>query len=101
MVRQQGVADRTRGTTRPGSGSSYDGGQQAQQPNHLLAVSSSYYLKRRRSWLDSAGAGISRRSKTGFGIWDLPQKSTTKAKFRPLGLNRDFFGTIFGPFWDF
>ena len=44
---------------------------------------------------------IVRRSKTGFGILDLPQKSTTKAKFRPLGLNRDFFGTIFGPLWDF
>ena len=38
---------------------------------------------------------------TGFGIRDLLQKSTIKAKFRPLGLNRDFFGTIFGPFRDF
>ena len=39
---------------------------------------------------------ILRRSKTGFGICDLPQKSTTKAKFRTLGLNWDFLG----PFWD-
>ena len=43
----------------------------------------------------------SRRSNTGFGIWDLPQKSSTKAKFGTLGLNWDFFGTIFIPFWDF
>ena len=35
-----------------------------------------------------------------FGIWDLPQKVTTKAKFGPLGQNWDFFGTIFGPFRD-
>ena len=27
-------------------------------------------------------------------MWDLPQRSTTKAKFRPLGLNLDFFGTV-------
>ena len=40
-----------------------------------------------------------RRSKTGFGIWDLPRKSFTRAKFGPFGLNWDFFGTIFGPFW--
>ena len=39
---------------------------------------------------------LGRRSNTGFGIRDLPQKSTTKAKFRPLGLNRDFLG----PFLD-
>ena len=45
--------------------------------------------------------GIFRRSKTGFGIWDLPRKSFTRAKFGPFGLNWDFFGTIFGPFWDF
>ena len=37
---------------------------------------------------------VHRRSKTGFGIWDLPQKSSTKAKFRPLGLNTDFLGQI-------
>ena len=42
-----------------------------------------------------------RRYNTGFGIWDLPQKSSTKAKFGTLGLNWDFFGTIFIPFWDF
>ena len=42
-----------------------------------------------------------RRSNTGFGIWDLPQKSSTKAKFGTLGLNWDFFGTIFIHFWDF
>ena len=42
-----------------------------------------------------------RRSKTGFGIWDLPRKSFTRAKFGPFGLNWDFFGTIFAPFWDF
>ena len=41
-----------------------------------------------------------RRSNTGFGIWDLPQKSSTKAKFGTLGLNWDFFGTIFISFWD-
>ena len=38
---------------------------------------------------------------TGFGIWDLPQKITIKAKIGPLGQNLDFFGTIFGPFRDF
>ena len=42
-----------------------------------------------------------RRYNTGFGIWDLPQKSPTKAKFGTLGLNWDFFGTIFIPLWDF
>ena len=44
---------------------------------------------------------LHRRSKTGFGIWDLPRKSFTRAKFGPFGLNWDFFGTIFAPFWDF
>ena len=44
---------------------------------------------------------ISRPSNTGFGIWDLPQESSIKAKFGTLGLNWDFFGTIFIPFWDF
>ena len=45
---------------------------------------------------------ITRRSKTGFGIWDLPRKSFTRAKFGPFGLNWDFlgpflhlFGTLF------
>ena len=42
-----------------------------------------------------------RPSNTGFGIWDLPQESSIKAKFGTLGLNWDFFGTIFIPFWDF
>ena len=42
-----------------------------------------------------------RRSDIRFGIWDLPRKVTTKAKFGPLGQNWDFFGTIFGPFRDF
>ena len=46
-------------------------------------------------------AAMDRPSNTGFGIWDLPQKSSTKAKFGTLGLNWDFFGTIFIPFWDF
>ena len=46
-------------------------------------------------------AAFPRRSNTVFGIWDLPQKSSTKAKFGTLGLNWDFFGTIFIPFWDF
>ena len=32
-----------------------------------------------------------RPSNTGFGIWDLPRKSSTKAKFGTLGLNWDFF----------
>ena len=44
---------------------------------------------------------VHRRYNTGFGIWDLPLKSSTKAKFGTLGLNWDFFGTIFIPFWDF
>ena len=48
-----------------------------------------------------AEAGLSSGTDTGFGIQDLLQRSTIKAKFRPLGLNWDFFGTIFGPFWDF
>ena len=33
-----------------------------------------------------------------FGFWDLPQKSTIEAEFRLLGLNRAFFGIIFGSF---
>ena len=33
----------------------------------------------------------SRGTDTGFGIWDLSLKSTTKAKIMPLGQNRDFF----------
>ena len=45
--------------------------------------------------------GMCRRSNTGFGIWDLPQKGSTMGKFGTLGLNWDFFGTIFIPFWDF
>ena len=44
---------------------------------------------------------VHRRSNTGFGIWDLPPKSSTKAKFGTLGLNWDFFRTILIPFWDF
>ena len=44
---------------------------------------------------------LGRRTNIGFGIWDLPQKSSTKAKFGTLGLNWDLFGTIFIPFWDF
>ena len=39
---------------------------------------------------------MDRRSDIRFGIWDLPQKVTTKAKFGPLGQNRDFFGTFWG-----
>ena len=42
-----------------------------------------------------------RRYDTGFGIWDLARKLATMAKFGPFGQNRDFFGTILGPFWDF
>ena len=45
--------------------------------------------------------GIYRHYNTGFGIWDLPLKCSTRAKFGTLGLNWDFFGTIFIPFWDF
>ena len=37
---------------------------------------------------------MSRGTDTGFGIRDLPQESTIKAKIRPLRQNRDFFGTI-------
>ena len=40
---------------------------------------------------------MSRGTDTGFGIRDLPQESTIKAKIRPLGQNRDFLG----PFLDF
>ena len=39
---------------------------------------------------------MSRGTDTGFGIRDLPQESTIKAKIRPLGQNRDFLG----PFLD-
>ena len=46
-------------------------------------------------------ASLNRRSDTGFGIWDLARKLATKAKFGPFGQNRDFFGTILGPFRDF
>ena len=39
----------------------------------------------------------SRRFNTGFGIWDLPQKSSTKAKFgTKLGLIWDHFYTLLG-----
>ena len=44
---------------------------------------------------------MSRGTDTGFGIWDLPQESTIKAKIRPLGQNRDFLGPfldLFGTF---
>ena len=41
---------------------------------------------------------IIRGTNTGFGIRDLLQKSTTKAKFRPLGLNR---GLFWDHFWTF
>ena len=50
---------------------------------------------------DKRQKDLNRPSNTGFGIWDLPQKSSTKAKFGTLGLNWDFFGTIFIPFCDF
>ena len=40
---------------------------------------------------------MSRGTDTGFGIRDLPQESTIKAKIRPVGQNRDFLG----PFLDF
>ena len=49
----------------------------------------------------AVSTNIYRPSNTGFGVWDLPQKSSTRAKFGTLGLNWDFFGTIFIPFWDF
>ena len=39
-----------------------------------------------------------REDHSGFGIQDLPQKSSIKAKVRPLGLNQDFFGAIYGTF---
>ena len=55
-------------------------------------------------WMRALGTqvrDISRRFNTGFGIWDLPQKSSTKATFGTLGLNWDFFGTIFIHFWNF
>ena len=44
---------------------------------------------------------MSRGTDTGFGIRDLPQESTIKAKIRPLGQNRDFLGPfldLFGTF---
>ena len=44
---------------------------------------------------------MSRGTDTGFGICDLPQESTIKAKIRPLGQNRDFLGPfldLFGTF---
>ena len=37
---------------------------------------------------------LSRRSDTGFGIWDLARKLATKARFGAFGQNRNFFGTI-------
>ena len=37
---------------------------------------------------------MSRGTDTGFGIRDLPQESTIKAKIRPLGQNRDFLGSF-------
>ena len=40
---------------------------------------------------------MSRGTDTGFGIRDLPQESTIKAKIRPLGQNRDFWDH----FWTF
>ena len=40
---------------------------------------------------------MSRGTDTGFGIRDLPQESTIKAKIRPLGQNRDFLD-LFGTF---
>ena len=43
-------------------------------------------------------SSIIRRSDTGFGIWDLARKLATKAKFGTFGQNRDFFGTILGPY---
>ena len=46
-------------------------------------------------------SSIIRRSDTGFGIWDLARKLATKAKFGTFGQNRDFFGTILGPYQDF
>ena len=39
---------------------------------------------------------MSRGTDTGFGIRDLPQESTIKAKIRPLGQNRDFLGPFLG-----
>ena len=44
---------------------------------------------------------MSRGTDTGFGIRDLPQESTIKAKIRPLVQNRDFLGPfldLFGTF---
>ena len=41
---------------------------------------------------------MSRGTDTGFGIRDLPQESTIKAKIRPLGQNRVFLGPFFGTF---
>ena len=44
---------------------------------------------------------MSRGTDTGFGIRDLPQESTIKAKIRPLGQNQDFLGPfldLFGTF---
>ena len=37
-----------------------------------------------------------RPSNTGFGVWDLPQISSTRAKFGTLGLNWDHFYTLLG-----
>ena len=39
---------------------------------------------------------MSRGTDTGFGIRDLPQESTIKAKIMPLGQNRDFLGPFLG-----
>ena len=44
---------------------------------------------------------MSRGTDTGFGIRDLPQESTIKAKIRPLGQNRDFLGPILDLFGTF
>ena len=46
--------------------------------------------------------GFPQTSSTKYGIWDLPQKITTNAKFRPLRVsNWDKIGTFLGPFWIF
>ena len=91
--------------SRKGSGSRYQRGyRRGSQPqwDHLLTedhlslqISPHFQVIK-----DNHIFQVIRRSDIRFGIWDLPQKVNTKAKFGPLGLFWDFFGTIFGPFQD-
>ena len=53
------------------------------------------------SFWQAKDSNIIRRCDTGFGVWDLPQEVTTKAKFGPSRQNWNFLWTIFGPFRHF